>query len=690
MSASIPPVWHGRLAGGLDPRARALNDSLAVDQRLWPEELLLSRAYAWSLAECGVLDGAGVAALLAAVDQLEVDLTFGRVRLEGEDVHAAIETELRRRCGDPARRLHTGRSRNDQVSTLMRLRVMRLADEAVAGLHAIERALVLQARAAGTIAVAAYTHLQPAQPVLLAHWWLAHLAAFERDEARFESAREAADQMPLGAGAVAGTPLDYDRLTLASRLGFSRVADNSLDAVGDRDFALEYLNAAAVLAVHLSRLAEDLVLWCSPAFGWFRAPDGFSTGSSLLPQKRNPDLFELTRGKSARLITNASRLAVTLKGLPSAYQKDLQEDKEALFDSADTLALLFAALPPAIEALKPEPARMAATLTPDLLAVELADALVEAGVPFRDAHAAVGRLWAAAEAAGAVPADLPEPDRLALSPHFTAERLGALSVENALRRRDHSPGAGPASVAAQLARAEERLGLGAGNGKAKTATTKTAPAKIAPAKSGAGAAGSQAAAPEPGAIESFDGGIVLRRASLDDVPGIARIMADFVAQGVLLPRPVSELYQCIREFHVAERAGEVVACAALRLLWDDLGEVRSLAVRPDHHGSGLGARLVQRVLDDARTLDLPRVIALTREVGFFERCGFGIVSRDTLPRKVWTDCVRCPRRHACDEVAVVLDLKPGATAAAAAAAASWVLPIPPPLQIEPALPVIHS
>ena len=690
MSASIPPVWHGRLAGGLDPRARALNDSLAVDQRLWPEELLLSRAYARSLAECGVLDGAGLAALIAAVDQLEVDLTFGRVRLEGEDVHAAIETELRRRCGDPARRLHTGRSRNDQVSTLMRLRVMRLADEAVAGLHAIERALVLQARAAGTIAVAAYTHLQPAQPVLLAHWWLAHLAAFERDEARFESAREAADQMPLGAGAVAGTPLDYDRLTLASRLGFSRVADNSLDAVGDRDFALEYLNAAAVLAVHLSRLAEDLVLWCSPAFGWFRAPDGFSTGSSLLPQKRNPDLFELTRGKSARLITNASRLAVTLKGLPSAYQKDLQEDKEALFDSADTLALLFAALPPAIEALKPEPARMAATLTPDLLAVELADALVEAGVPFRDAHAAVGRLWAAAEAAGAVPADLPEPDRLALSPHFTAERLGALSVENALRRRDHSPGAGPASVAAQLARAEERLGLGAGNGKAKTATTKTAPAKIAPAKSGAGAAGSQAAAPEPGAIESFDGGIVLRRASLDDVPGIARIMADFVAQGILLPRPVSELYQCIREFHVAERAGEVVACAALRLLWDDLGEVRSLAVRPDHHGSGLGARLVQRVLDDARTLDLPRVIALTREVGFFERCGFGIVSRDTLPRKVWTDCVRCPRRHACDEVAVVLDLKPGATAAAAAAAASWVLPIPPPLQIEPALPVIHS
>ena len=679
MSADTPAVWQGRLKAGLDPRARALNDSLAVDQRLWPEELQLTRAYAASLAECGVLAPDELAALFAGCDSLEADLTLARVRLEGEDVHSAIEAELTRRCGDPARRLHTGRSRNDQVSTLLRLRVMRLCEESVGGLRALESALALQARTSGATAVAAYTHLQPAQPVLLAHWWLAHLAAFERDEARFEAAREAADQMPLGAGAVAGTPLRYDRLDLAARLGFSRVAGNSLDAVGDRDFALEYLNAAAVFAVHLSRLAEDLVLWCSPGFGWFRAPDGFSTGSSLLPQKRNPDLFELARGKSARLITNAGRLAVLLKGLPSAYQKDLQEDKEAVFDTADTLALLLAALPPAIEALTPEPERMRASLSPDLLAVELADALVEAGVPFRDAHAAVGRLWAAAEAAGVAPAELPEPERLALSPHFTAERLAALSVESALARRDHPPGGGATSVAAQLERAEERLGLVAGHdGETKAADTKRV--NLNPV---------QAEAPTD--IEHIENGIALRRATLEDVPGIARIMAEFVAQGVLLPRPVGELYQCIREFHVAVRGMDVVACAALRLLWDDLGEVRSLAVRPDHHGLGLGARLVERVLADARALDLPRIIALTREVGFFERCGFRIVSRDTLPRKVWTDCVRCPRRHACDEVAVVLDLKPGATAAAAAAAPSWVLPIPPPLQPEhAALPVIHS
>ena len=650
-------VWRGRLASGLDPRAQALNDSLAVDRRLWPEELALTRAYGPALHEAGVLTAPELASLLSACDDLEADLVAGQAELEGEDVHSAIEAELTRRCGDPARKLHTGRSRNDQVSTLLRLRVIQLCDEAVEGVRELERALVMQARAAGDQAVAAYTHLQPAQPVLLAHWWLAHVAAFERDEERFKSASQCADQLPLGAGAVAGTPLNYDRVALATRLGFSRLADNSLDAVGDRDFALEYLSAAAALAVHVSRLAEDLVLWCSPAFGWFGAPDGFSTGSSLLPQKRNPDLFELARGKSGRLIANAQRLAIVLKGLPSAYQKDLQEDKEAVFDTGDTLATLLAALPAAVTALRPRPERMDATLTPDLLAVELADALVAEGVPFREAHAAVGRLWAAAERAGVAPAALPEAGRLALSPHFTSARLAGLSVEAALARRNRLPGAGPRSVAQQLARHEARLGLG--------------PA-LEPAHPVVEASGG----PAPPGVQSLGDGTTLRRARLTDVPAIAGVMAEYVMQGVLLPRPVSELYQCVREFVVAERAGEVVACAALRVLWDDVAEVRTLAVRPDHHGRGLGGVLVQSLIADARSLGLPRVIALTREVPFFERCGFVVVLRESLPRKVWTDCVRCPKRHACDEVAVALDLVPGATAAAEAAGREFTLSLP--------------
>ena len=647
----MPPakndVWSGRLPGGLDPRARALNDSLPVDQRLWPEEIALTRAYGPSLVESGVLDASGLRSLLAACDALEADLSAGRVTLEGEDVHSAVEAELIRRSGDPARRLHTGRSRNDQVSTLVRLRVMRLAEEALEHVRELERAAVTQARAAGGLMAAAYTHMQPAQPILLAHAWLAHVAAFERDEERFLSVRQAADCLPLGASAIAGTPLRYDRLALAARLGMSRVAENSLDAVGDRDFVLEYLQAAALLGLHLSRLAEDVVLWCSPGFGWYGAPDGFSTGSSLLPQKRNPDVFELARAKSGRLVANAERLAVVLKGLPSGYQKDLQEDKEALFDSADTIDALLSALAPAVAALKLVPERVKASLTPDLLAVELADSLVAEGVPFREAHGLVGTLWSEAERLGTTPAELPEAMRVAISPLFTSGRLEDLDYAKALERRNHSPGTGPRAVAEQLGRAEARLGIGAGDGLPRAGFTKLAEGDE-PVQ--------RATTPSAPVAAASSNGHVLRRAEISDVPAIARLMADFVAQGVLLPRPVGELYQCIREFHVATIGGDVVACGALRLLWGDLGEVRSLAVRPDQRGKGLGAAIVDAVVADARSLGLPRVIALTREVPFFESCGFTQATRESLPRKVWTDCVQCPRRHACDEVAMVLDL----------------------------------
>ena len=544
MSADPPQsqVWRGRIAGELHPTAQKLNDSLPFDARLWPEELDLTRAYAVALVECGVMTAADAKALEQACDALAADLESGAVKLAGEDVHSAVEADLARRCGEPARRLHTGRSRNDQVATLLRMRVMGLADEAVESLRDLERALVGQARAAGDRAVAAYTHLQPAQPVLLAHAWLAHVEAFERDEERFLTAREAADRMPLGSGAVAGTPLRYDRVALAGRLGFSRLAANSLDAVGDRDFAVEYLNAAAMLGVHLSRMAEDLVLWCSPGFGWFTPPDGFATGSSLLPQKRNPDLFELARGKCGRLLANAQRIAVVLKGLPSAYQKDLQEDKEAVFDTADTLEALLAALPLAIAALTPRPERMSASLTPDLLAVELADSLVAEGMPFRDAHAAVGKLWAEAERRGTTPASLPLADRLALLPQFTDERLAALSVEAALARRSHPPGAGPDSVALQLRRAEARLGLGGGDeeeggdeeGMSKGAHRTSERRMRAPSGSGAPPPAAPPAAPDTSDVFTRPDGIVLRRAGLDDVPGIAGIMAGYVAQGLLL------------------------------------------------------------------------------------------------------------------------------------------------------------
>ena len=451
------------------------------------------------------------------------------------------------------------------------------------------------------------------------------------------------------------------------------------------------MQAAAALAVHLSRLGEDLVLWCSPGFGWYRPGAGFATGSSLLPQKRNPDLFELARGKSARLIANAERLAILLKGLPSAYQKDLQEDKETVFDTADTLEVLLAALAPAIEALEENAEAMERTAVADLLAVELADSLVDDGLPFREAHALVGRLWAEAERRQVAPRELPQEARLAIAPQLTDARLAALSVSRALARRGHAPGAGPDSVRAQLAWHEGRLGLGPGEPMTPTVERLSSPAAASPAAASAAAASPAVAlAPQE---ERLEAGLILRRAGPDDVRGIASVMADYVMKAVLLPRPVSELYQSIREFHVVVREveggePEVVACAALRLLWGDLGEVRSLAVRPDCHGRGLGGKLVSRVLDDARTLGLHRVIALTREVPFFERCGFQVVERETLPRKVWTDCVRCPRRHACDEIAVAFDVVPGASEMAALGRRSHRHPIPQGSAGEMSLPIV--
>jgi len=322
---------------------------------------------------------------------------------------------------------------------------------------------------------------------------------------------------------------------------------------------------------------------------------------------------------------------------------------------------LLAPLPDAITSLTPNPERMSGTLTLDLLAVELADALVAQGVPFRDAHAVVGKLWYAAEQRSVTPAGVPLADRLAISPHFTDALLAGLSVEKALDRRNHTPGAGPESVALQLQRAEARLGLGPGDPESSSG--------------GGGSRGGSKSARANGSGKAEDD-ITVRRATLADVTGIASLMANHVADGTLLPRPVSELYQCIREFFVAEHHGDIVGCAALRLLWQDMGEVRSLVVREDYAGKGIGLRLVDAVLDAGRAVGVPRVIALTREVGFFERAGFTVASRERLPRKVWTDCVRCPKRHACDETAVVIDLVPGATEAAERTGPSHVLPIP--------------
>ena len=525
---------------------------------------------------------------------------------------------------------------------------MRQCDETVEWLRALARALLAQARGAADVAVAAHTHLQPAQPVRLAHLWLAHVT---RSSAT-KSASKRREKPPTACRSAPARWPERRCATTALRSRAPRVlaiALNTLDAVGDRDFAVQYLNAAALLGVHLSRLSEDLVLFCSPAFGWFRAPDGFSTGSSLLPQKRNPDLFELARGKSARLIANAQQLATLLKGLPSSYQKDLQEDKAAVFDTADTLDALLDAIPPAIDALKPNRTRIARQLTQRPAGRRTRRCARRA----RTCRSAMRTArWARC---GQPPRALAARWRHCRSRsashcrrYFTDARLAALSVEAAIARRTHAPGAG--STEHQLAIAEGRLGLGPGDDADMPAPEDVVAkgAVRAPRATSERAGEAAAAGREADTNRVVGEGLILRRARVADVTGIAGVMAPYVVEGTLLPRPVSELYQCVREFHVVERVASgdapatIVACAALRLLWKDLGEVRSLAVRPDAHGKGLGAALVEAVVADARALGLPRIIALTREVGFFQRSGFGAEQREAIPRKVWTDCVRCP------------------------------------------------
>jgi argininosuccinate lyase len=395
------PVWQARVSAPLDPRARALNDSLAVDQRLWPEELALTRAYTPALAECGVLSAEDAVALLGACDALEADLRSGATTLAGEDVHLGGRGGATRRCGDPARRLHTAQPQRSGRDAAQAARDAAVR-ERVRALQELERALLVQARNARDLAVAAYTRTRPAQPVLLAHWWLAHIEASERDEERFSAVRGSADRPPLGAGTIAGTPLDYTCVALATASA-SAGSPRTVSTRSATRFRAQEPAGGNDSAFISSRLGEDLVLWCSPGFGWFGAPTASRPLESRCRRSATPTCSNWRAARGARLIANASQLATLLKGLPSAYQKDLQEDKESVFDSADTLALLLDALPPAIEALEPREDRMRASLTPDLLAVELADALVAEGVPFRDAHAAVGRLWAAAETRGVTP-----------------------------------------------------------------------------------------------------------------------------------------------------------------------------------------------------------------------------------------------------------------------------------------------
>ena len=443
-------LWHGRFEGGPAEALQALNDSLPFDRRMFREDLAGSRAHLRMLARVGLVSDDDAGAVLNALDVTEgefIDGTFSFAEGD-EDIHTAIERRVTELTGDAGARLHTGRSRNDQVATDLRLWTIRELTELASLVLDFQNTLATRADEADDAYLPGYTHLQQAQPVLLAHHLLAHGWALSRDVDRLLDARSRTDVSPLGAGALAGSSLPLDPDGTASDLGFSSRFENSLDAVSDRDFVAEALFALALLGVHLSRIGEELILWSTEEFGFINLDDRFSTGSSMLPQKKNPDIAELARGKAGRLIGHLTGLLTTLKGLPLAYNKDLQEDKEPLFDACDTVRLTLVALDGLVDSMGVNVDRMAeAADGPYVAAVDLAEYLVVGGMPFREAHAVIGALVREALAGEDSLANLVTADGR-LGPEAAALLLPGVAVH----RRTTPGGAGPEPVAIQKSR----------------------------------------------------------------------------------------------------------------------------------------------------------------------------------------------------------------------------------------------
>ena len=448
-------LWHGRFEGGPAEALQALNDSLPFDRRMFREDIAGSRAHVRMLSRVGLMSEVDSEAVLAALDAVEAEMADGSFAFAAgdEDIHTAVERRVTELAGDAGARLHTGRSRNDQVATDLRLWTLRELGDLACLVTTFQGTLAARADEAADAYLPGYTHLQRAQPVLLAHHLLAHGWALARDVDRLLDARDRADVSPLGAGALAGSSLPLDPDSVAADLGFAARFENSMDAVGDRDFVAESLFALALLGVHLSRIGEELVLWSSEEFGFVDLDDAFSTGSSMLPQKKNPDVAELARGKAGRLIGHLTGLLATLKGLPMAYNKDLQEDKEPLFDAFDTVRLTLAALDGMVSTLAFRTDRMAdAADSPYAAAIDLAEYLVAAGTPFRDAHAVVGALVRAALAGEGSLVDLVSADE-----RLGPEAAALLAPGAPVRRRTTPGGAGPGPVAVQRGRFVNRL-----------------------------------------------------------------------------------------------------------------------------------------------------------------------------------------------------------------------------------------
>ncbi len=459
MTNSSKTLWAGRYEAPIAETLRKLNDSLPYDKRMVAEDIQGSIAYAQALARAGIITNDEAHQIQTGLNAVKDEFDSGVFVIApgDEDIHTAVERRLSELIGAPAGKLHTGRSRNDQVATDVRL-------------WQINQLRVIQGQLKGLIAVLAklgqdqaetlmpgYTHLRAAQTITCGHWLMSFAMMLMRDARRLDLCLDSTDSSPLGSGALSGTPYPIDRMALAESMGFSRCTANSLDAVADRDFIVEFLSASALMMVHLSRFAEDVILYSSPQFGFIKLNERFTTGSSLMPQKQNPDALELARGKAGRIAGHLSGLLNTLKGLPSTYNKDMQEDKEPLFDTVETLETLLPAVTGLVETMTFDPARMRAALDEGMLATDVADYLVAKGIPFREAHGIVGRLVRHSLETGIPFSKIPLADFKAIHPIFEEDVYAVFDFAAAAAKRSATGGTAPESVREQVRQVEAWL-----------------------------------------------------------------------------------------------------------------------------------------------------------------------------------------------------------------------------------------
>ncbi|MGA7194852.1 MAG: argininosuccinate lyase [Anaerolineales bacterium] len=452
-------LWGGRFAQKLDATAWDLNSSLSVDKRMAIQDVDGSLAWADALHSAKILSDEEHAQIALGLATVKEEFTNGKFSFaeSDEDIHTAVERRLTELIGATAGKLHTGRSRNDQVATDFRLWMLQTIPTLDVALKDLQSALIEQSVSAGETLMPGYTHLQRAQPVLLAHWWLSHFWPVQRDRERLVDLTKRGSILPLGSGALAGTPVPVDRVALAESLGFADVSQNSMDAVSDRDFASEYLFCSTMIGIHLSKLSEQVVLYTSAEFGFFELSDSFSTGSSLMPQKKNPDVFELTRGKAGTLIGLFTGLLATLKGLPSTYDKDLQEDKQPVFQATDILFAILPVIAGALRTITVKPERMRAAIDSFMMATDLADYLVSKGIPFRETHAMAGKAVRAATEKRIELDELPLEVYQTLSPAFEADVYQVFDPMKSVEKRNVIGGTSPQSVKKQIQLAKSKV-----------------------------------------------------------------------------------------------------------------------------------------------------------------------------------------------------------------------------------------